>query len=112
MNILLASPHRPAALWTKCAWQFAPLFPPEAAEVISYGIPAFKDKRVLVWFATFSNHCSLFPTASVIGAFKDELKAYTISKGTIQFPLDQPLPVALIRKLVKARVAQNEGKKR
>ena len=86
--------------------------PPEAAEVISYGIPAFKDKRVLVWFATFSNHCSLFPTASVIGAFKDELKAYTISKGTIQFPLDQPLPVALIRKLVKARVAQNEGKKR
>jgi uncharacterized protein YdhG (YjbR/CyaY superfamily) len=86
--------------------------PPEATETISYGIPAFKRKGVLVWFAGFSNHCSLFPTASVIEAFKNELKGFTTSKGTIHFPTDKPLPTALVKKLVKARVAQNESKKR
>ena len=86
--------------------------PPEATEVISYGIPAFKYKGPLVWFAAFSNHCSLFPTASVIEAFKDELKGFAKSKGTIHFPTDKPLPAALVKKLVKARVAQNESKKR
>ena len=77
--------------------------------MISYGIPAFKHKKVLVWYAAFSKHCSLFPTASVIEAFKDDLKGFIISKGTIQFPLDKPLPTALIKKIVKARV-QNESK--
>jgi uncharacterized protein YdhG (YjbR/CyaY superfamily) len=86
--------------------------PPEATEVISYGIPAFKHNGVLIWFAAFSNHCSLFPTAAVIEKFKNELKGFTISKGTIQFPTDKPLPAALVRKMVKARVAQIEGKKR
>lgn len=86
--------------------------PPEATETISYGIPAFKYKGVLVWFAAFSNHCSLFPTAAVIEAFKNELKGFTTSKGTIHFPADKPLPTALIKKLVKARVAQIESKKR
>lgn len=86
--------------------------PPEASEVISYGIPAFKHKGVLVWFAAFSNHCSLFPTASVIQQFKKELKGFSISKGTIHFPMDKPLPSALIKRIVKARVAQMEGKKR
>jgi uncharacterized protein YdhG (YjbR/CyaY superfamily) len=86
--------------------------PPEATEVISYGMPAFKHKGVLVWFAAFSNHCSLFPTASVIEAFKNELKGFSTSKGTIHFPTDKPLPAALIKKLVKARVAQTESKKR
>ena len=86
--------------------------PPEATETISYRIPAFKHKGVLVWFAAFSDHCSLFPTASVIEAFKSELKGFTISKGTIQFPIDKPLPSALIRKMVKLRVAQVESKKR
>jgi uncharacterized protein YdhG (YjbR/CyaY superfamily) len=86
--------------------------PPQAAEVISYRIPAFRDIRVLVWFAAFSNHCSLFPTAAVIEAFKDELKTFSTSKGTIHFPTDKPLPTALVKKLVKARVAQNESKKR
>jgi uncharacterized protein YdhG (YjbR/CyaY superfamily) len=85
--------------------------PPEATETISYRIPAFKHKGVLVWFAAFSDHCSLFPTASVIEAFKSELKGFTISKGTIQFPIDKPLPSALIRKMVKLRVAQVESKK-
>jgi uncharacterized protein YdhG (YjbR/CyaY superfamily) len=86
--------------------------PPEATETISYRIPAFKHKRVLVWFAAFANHCSLFPTAAVIDAFKDDLKGFSTSKGTIHFPTDKPLPISLIKKLVKARVAQNESKKR
>jgi uncharacterized protein YdhG (YjbR/CyaY superfamily) len=90
--------------------------PPEATETISYGFPAFKHKAILVWFAAFSDHCSLFPTASVIEAFKNDLKGFTTSKGTIQFPTDQPLPTNLIKRLVKARVAQNErrnkGRKR
>jgi len=85
--------------------------PPETTEVISYGIPAFKYKGVVVWFAAFSQHCSLFPTASVIEAFKNELKGFVISKGTIQFPIDKPLPAALVKKMVKARVALIEGKK-
>ena len=85
--------------------------PPEATEAISYRIPAFKHKGVLVWFAAFSDHCSLFPTAAVIEAFKNELKGFSTSKGTIHFPVDKPLPTALVKKLVKARVAQNERKK-
>ena len=86
--------------------------PAEATEVISYKIPAFKHKKILVWYAAFSSHCSLFPTASVIDAFRDELKGFSTSKGTVQFPLDKPLPVALIKKMVKFRVAEHEGKKR
>jgi uncharacterized protein YdhG (YjbR/CyaY superfamily) len=86
--------------------------PRGASEVISYGIPAFKHNGVLVWFAAFSNHCSLFPTASVIELFKHELKGFSTSKGTVQFPTDKPLPIVLIKKLVKARVAQKESKKR
>jgi len=86
--------------------------PPEATETISYGIPAFTYKEVLVWFAAFSDHCSLFPTASVIEAFKKELAPYPTSKGTIHFPTDKPLPTPLLKKMVKARVAQVEDKKR
>ena len=86
--------------------------PTEATETLSYGIPAFKHNGVLLWFAAFSKHCSLFPTAAVIEALKNGLKGFTISKGTIQFPADKPLPVALIKKLVRARVAQIENKKR
>jgi uncharacterized protein YdhG (YjbR/CyaY superfamily) len=85
--------------------------PPGATDTISYGLPAFKHKRVLVWYAAFSNHCSLFPTA-IVKAFKDELKDFAISKGTIQFAVDKPLPAALVRKLVKARVKQNENTQR
>lgn len=84
--------------------------PREATETISYRIPAFKYKEVLVWFAAFSDHCSLFPTAAVIEAFKKELKGLSTSKGTIHFPLDKPLPIALIKKIVKARVAQLKNK--
>jgi uncharacterized protein YdhG (YjbR/CyaY superfamily) len=86
--------------------------PAEATETISYRMPAFKHKQVLVWFAAFANHCSLFPTASVLETFRDELKGFTTSKGTVQFPIVKPLPIALIKKLVKARVAENDSKHR
>jgi len=86
--------------------------PPEATEIISYRIPAFGYKGVLMWFAAFSDHCSLFPTASVLGMFRNELKGFSTSKGTIRFPTDKPLPIGLVRRLVKARVAQIENKKR
>ena len=80
--------------------------PREAEEVISYGIPAFKHKQVIVWYAAFRNHCSLFPTAAVIEKLKEELEGYTISKGTIQFPVDQPPPTTLLKKILKARLGQ------
>jgi uncharacterized protein YdhG (YjbR/CyaY superfamily) len=85
--------------------------PAEATEAISYGVPTFKYKGPVIWFAAFSNHCSVFPTASVIEKFKNELKAYQTSKGTIQFPVDKPLPAALLKKMVKARLAEIENKK-
>lgn len=86
--------------------------PGDAVETISYRIPAIRRGKILVWFAAFGDHCSLFPTASVIAAFKNELKNYSTSKGTVHFPLDKPIPSALVKKLVKARVAENEIKKR
>jgi uncharacterized protein YdhG (YjbR/CyaY superfamily) len=84
--------------------------PPEATETISYRIPAFKYKGSLFWFAAFKDHCSLFPGASVIAAFKDELNDFHTSKGTIHFPVDKPPSAALLKKLVKARIAENERK--
>jgi uncharacterized protein YdhG (YjbR/CyaY superfamily) len=87
--------------------------PPEATEAISYGMPAFKYKGSLIGYAAFSNHCSLFPmNSSLIVAFRDELKDFPTSKGTIRFPVDKPFPAALLKKLVKARVAQNDQKKK
>ena len=77
--------------------------PPEATEIISYRIPAFKHKKVLVWYAAFANHCSLFPTAALIDAFKEELKDFSTAKGTVHFPLDHPMPVDLIQRMVKER---------
>jgi uncharacterized protein YdhG (YjbR/CyaY superfamily) len=86
--------------------------PAEATEAIGYGMPTFRYKGALVAYAAFKNHCSLFPmNASLVEAFKDELKEYKTLKGTIQFTVDKPLPAALVKKLVKARVAENEQKK-
>jgi uncharacterized protein YdhG (YjbR/CyaY superfamily) len=82
--------------------------PAEATEVISYGMPMFKYNGMLVGYAAFKNHCSLFPTGSgVIEKFAKELKGYATSRGTIQFPSDKPLPDALVKKIVKARVKEN-----
>lgn len=80
--------------------------PRGASETISYRIPAFRLGGIVVWYAAFAEHCSLFPTAAVIGQFEKELAGYNTSKGTIQFPLDKPLPVALIKRIVRARVQQ------
>jgi len=85
--------------------------PPAAIETISYGMPAFKYKGMVAWFAAFADHCSLFPTASIVRAFKEELKGFSTSKGTIRFPIDKPLPGTLVKKLVKAGVTQNESRK-
>jgi uncharacterized protein YdhG (YjbR/CyaY superfamily) len=82
--------------------------PKETTEVISYGIPMFKFNGTLVGYAAFAKHCSLFPTGSgVIERFSKELKTYSTNKGTIRFLPDKPLPDALIKKIVKARVAEN-----
>ena len=86
--------------------------PPAATETISYKIPAFRHGEIVIWFAAFSNHCSIFPTGRIIEMFKGDLKPYTISRGTIQFPTDKPLPASLIKKMVKARLAQIAAKKR
>jgi uncharacterized protein YdhG (YjbR/CyaY superfamily) len=84
--------------------------PAETTEVISYGIPTFKYKRPLVAFAAFRDHCSFFPLgSSVLDAFAEDLKPFRVSKGTLHFPLDRPLPTALVKKIVRARIAQNEG---
>jgi uncharacterized protein YdhG (YjbR/CyaY superfamily) len=83
--------------------------PSETTEVISYGIPMFKYRGMLVGYAAFKKHCSLFPTGSgVLDRFEKELKGYRTSKGTIQFPSDKPLPDALVKKIVKARVKENK----
>jgi uncharacterized protein YdhG (YjbR/CyaY superfamily) len=86
--------------------------PPEATEAISYRIPTFRYKGGLVAFAAFSKHCSLFPMSlAVMETFKSDLKKFHTFKGTIHFPLDKPLPAALLKKLVKARIAKKERKK-
>jgi uncharacterized protein YdhG (YjbR/CyaY superfamily) len=85
--------------------------PREATEGISYGIPTFKYKGMLASFAAFSGHCSLFPGAGPTIEFKNELKNFQTSKGTIRFALNKPLPAALVKKIVKSRIAENERKK-
>ena len=82
------------------------VLPKEAIETISYSIPAFKLKKVIVWYAAFAHHASFFPTSAVLEQFKDELKSFITSKGTVQFPLEKPLPLPLIKKMVKTRVQQ------
>ena len=86
--------------------------PKETSEAMKYGMPSFQYKGGLVAYAAFKEHCSFFPmNGSLVGEFAQELKSYKTSKGTIQFPADKPMPAALVKKMVKARVAQNEAKK-
>ncbi len=87
---------------------------PEATEAISYQMPAFKAHgRSLVAYAAFKDHCSLFPmSAKVIEAHRDELKPHVTGKGTIRFSADKPLPAALVKKLVKARLEENAARRR
>src|SRR5574338_1075660 len=74
---------------------------PKAEEVISYGMPAFKFHGLLVWFVAHTKHIGLYPRVSAIQAFKKELTRYKSAKGSVQFPLHKPLPLALIKKMVQ-----------
>ncbi len=85
---------------------------PQAEEVISYQMPAFKLNGILVYFAAFKNHIGFFPTSSGIAAFKKELSEYETSKGTVRFPMDKPIPVDLVKKIVRYRVEENLNKKK
>ena len=80
---------------------------PGATEKMSYHMPAFELNGNLVWFGAFKHHIGFYPKQSAIEAFKDEAAPYEHEKGTLQFPLDQPIPYELITKLVKFRVAEN-----
>ena len=80
---------------------------PQAEEVISYGMPAFRQNGMLVWYAAFKNHIGFYPIPSGIEAFKDELSAFNGTKGSIHFPLDKPLPVDLISRIVSFRLTEN-----
>jgi len=79
----------------------------DATEKISYQMPAFYLHGNLVYFAAFKHHIGFYPTSSGIEAFKDELSVYKGSKGSVQFPIDNPLPYDLIRRIVKYRVEEN-----
>jgi uncharacterized protein YdhG (YjbR/CyaY superfamily) len=83
---------------------------PDAEEVISYQMPAFKFHGILLYYASFKNHFSIFPKTDVIVAFKEKLKGYAVTKGTIHFPFGKPLPTDLITEIVKFRVKENLDK--
>ena len=83
---------------------------PQAEECISYQLPAFRlNGKLLVAYGAAANHCAFYP-GSVVQALKEELKDYDTSKGTIRFPTNRPLPPVLVRKLIKLRIAKNEGR--
>lgn len=83
---------------------------PKAEELISYKMPAYKYYGVLVYFAGYKNHCGFYAAPTGHATFKKELKVYKTGKGSVQFPHDQPLPTALITKIVKFRVKENAEK--
>jgi len=83
---------------------------PGAEETISYQIPAFKLNGPLIYFAGFKNHVSLYPAPRAAAEFKKELSEYKGGKGTVQFPLDKPIPLSLIRRIVKYRIKENFNK--
>ena len=84
---------------------------PEAQETINYQMPTFTLNGNLVHFAAFKNHIGFYPTPTGIEAFKDELSVYKGAKGSVQFPLDQPMPLSLIRRIVEYRVKENSERK-
>lgn len=83
---------------------------PKADELISYGIAGYKHHGMLIYFAGFTNHVSVYPAPRGAAAFKKELASYKGGKGTIQFPLDKPVPFELITRIIKFRMQENEAK--
>jgi uncharacterized protein YdhG (YjbR/CyaY superfamily) len=84
--------------------------PADTVEKISYRMPTFYYKRNLVHFAAYAHHIGFYPAASGVAAFRDELGEYATSKGAIQFPIDEPLPLDLVTRIVKFRAAENFGR--
>jgi uncharacterized protein YdhG (YjbR/CyaY superfamily) len=82
---------------------------PKADELIGYGMPGYKYHGMLVYFAAFKNHCSFFPGTSMLEKFRKEVAKFKTSKGTLQFTVDKPLPLTLVKKIVKERMKQNEA---
>jgi uncharacterized protein YdhG (YjbR/CyaY superfamily) len=80
---------------------------PKAKEVISYNMPAFKFHGMVTFYAAYKTHIGFYPTASVISVFKKELEKYELAKGTVRFPLNKPLPLSLIKKIVKFKMSEN-----
>ncbi len=80
---------------------------PQAKEAISYQMPAFKQNGILVWFAAHKNHIGFYPRVSAIETFKEELRDYQVTKGTVKFFLDKPIPYDLLKKMVMFRVKEN-----
>jgi uncharacterized protein YdhG (YjbR/CyaY superfamily) len=83
---------------------------PNSIETISYQMPAFKQNGILVWFAAFKNHVGFFPKVSAIETFKGELSGYELSKGTIRFPLNKPIPFDLVKRIVMFRIKEDLDK--
>jgi uncharacterized protein YdhG (YjbR/CyaY superfamily) len=83
---------------------------PQATETISYNIPTFKMNKNLVHYAAHKDHIGFYPASRVITVFKEELTGFRTSKGTIQFPLEEPLPIALIKKIVRYRITEDAAK--
>jgi uncharacterized protein YdhG (YjbR/CyaY superfamily) len=85
---------------------------PGATETISYGMPAFRLDGILVSFGAYTGHIGFYPGASGIAAFKDDVSRYTSAKGSVQFPFDEPLPLALVTRIVKYRVKELRAKRK
>ena len=104
--------EQPVEIWEKLneLRQVIKRAAPKADEAISYGMPAYKFYGVLVYFGAYQNHIGFYPTGSGISAFKKELSGYEGSKGTVRFPIDKPLPLTLIKKIVRFRLKENEQK--
>lgn len=108
----IAKTPRPVAARLRIMRDIVKKAAPKAEEVISYGMPAFKLNGLLLYFAAHQHHIGLYPYTSTISHFKKDLSKYDHAKGSIQFPHDKPLPVALIRKMVKFRVMEKAKKTR
>ena len=110
-SYLAACPEPHRSTLEKLRATIRSVVPKEAIEAISYGMPSFKYKGALVAYAAFKNHWSFFPMSGrLVEEFAEELEGYKTSKGTVQFPVDKPLPAALVKKMVKAKLALNELK--
>jgi len=108
-SYLAACPEPHRSTLEKLRATIRSVVPGETTEAISYGMPTFKYKGGLVAYAAFKAHCSFFPMSGrIVEDYADELKGYKTSKGTIQFPVDKPLPAGLVKKLVKAKLLLNE----